>query len=307
MTLTANYRICGLTVGSELDLTGAIHNHSLSEAVDVAIRRGRVPARLAGATDAGPDWQLTGNDRFLFGVAGLARFLVTGGRQITVEIETGARESDVSGFVLGTAFGILLHQRGSLVLHGSAVACNARAIAICGESGAGKSTLAAALCRDGCSFVTDDLCAITRDKNGQPVVLPDGRKLKLWKDTIDKFDLLARRGDQVRQPFEKYYIEPFDETIEPPTLSAIFVLRNAQSTSEAGIERLALPDAMRILECEMYRPGIRAKMGLKAELIMHAAATLTHAKVFLLRRPRGFEHLDETAGWMRACWGNWES
>jgi hypothetical protein len=307
VTLTGNYRICGLAVASDLELRGAIRKHSASAIVDVSIRRGRVPASLTDATDTGPDWQLTGNDSFLFGVPGLARFLVTGGHEITVEVEPNATESDASGFVLGTAFGVLLHQRGSLVLHGSAVANNGHAIAICGESGAGKSTLAAALCQDGCSFVTDDLCVVAPNENERPVVLPDGRRLKLWKETIDKLELAARQGEVVRQSFEKYYIEPFDTVSEPPILSAIFVLRAAQPPSAEGIECLPLPDAMRALECEMYRPGLRAKMGLKSELIAHAAATIGHAKVFLLTRPRGFEHLDETVALVRAHWDSLEN
>ena len=300
MTPSLNYRICGFAVASDLELRGAIRTHSASAGVDVSIRRGRVPASLSGATDTGPDWQLNGNDSFLFGVPGLARFLVTGGHKITVEVEPGALESDASGFVLGTAFGVLLHQRGSLVLHGSAVSDKGRAIAICGESGAGKSTLAAALCRDGCSFVTDDLCVIAQNENKRPVVLPDGRKLKLWKETIDNLDLTMRQGEAVHQSFEKYFIEPFDTASEPPKLSAIFVLREGHPSFAEGIERLALPDAMRTLESEMYRPGLRAKMGLKSELIAHAAATIGHAKVFLLTRPRGFEHLEETVSFVRA-------
>ena len=250
---------------------------------------------------------MAGNHRFQFVVPGLARFLVTGGREIAVEIEPGTLECDVSGFVLGTAFGVLLHQRGALVLHGAAVANNGRAIAICGESGAGKSTLAAALCRDGCSFVTDDLCVIAQNEHGRPLILPDGRKLKLWKETIDNLDLAKRKGEAVRQPFEKYYIEPFNTASEPPILSAIFVLRDAHSPSDVGVKGLASPDAMRTLESEMYRPGLRAKIGRKPEQVTRAAATIGFAKVFLLTRLRGFERLNETIALVRRHWDSLES
>lgn len=307
MTAAANYRICGLAVASDVDLKGAIRTRSAAANVDVLIRRGRVPAILTGATQSGPDWQLSGNDSFLFGVPGLARFLIAGGREITIELEPDAVEHDASGYVLGTAFGVLLHQRGSLVLHGAAVARKGRAIAICGESGAGKSTLAAALCGDGCSFVTDDLCVVGQNERKHPIVLPDGRKLKLWKETIDNLDLATRQGEAVHQSFEKYYIEPFDTASEPPVLSAIFVLREAEGSSGIGIERLALPDAMRALESEMYRPGLREKIGLKPELVAHAAATIGHANVLLLTRPRGFEHLDRTIALTRTHWDGLDS
>jgi len=238
----------------------------------------------------------------LLRVPRLARLLITAGREIAVELEPGAEERDATGFILGTAFGVLLHQRGDLVLHGAAVAKDGRAIAICGASGAGKSTLAAALCRDGCSFATDDICVIGLDEQQRPMVLPDGRQLKLWKQSIDQLDLAARRGDPVRQTFEKYFVKPFDTPAVPPRLSAIYVLREARPPRSQGIVSLALPDAMRTLEYEAYRPGLRAKMGQKPEMLALAAATFGHARVFLLIRPRGFEHIAGTVASLRAHW-----
>ena len=173
---------------------------------------------------------------FLLRVPRLARFLITAGRDIVVEIEPGVTDHDAAGFVLGSAFGILLHQRGALVLHGAAVAKDGRAIAICGASGAGKSTLAAALCRDGCAFVTDDICVVGLDANRRPVVLPDGRQLKLWKQSIDRLDLAQLRGEAVRESFEKYFIDPSDARGQPSPLAAIYVLREARPPFKAGIE-----------------------------------------------------------------------
>jgi hypothetical protein len=299
--MAAGYRICGLTVSSEFELPGAIANPSPVARADVAIRRASVPASLSGVTATGPIWEMLG-DRILLRVPRLARYLMTAGREIAVELEPDATERDATGFVLGTAFGILLHQRGALVLHGAAVAKGGRAIAICGPSGAGKSTLAAALCRDGCFFATDDLCVVALDEHRRPVVLPDGRRLKLWKESIDKLDLAGRQGEVVRDSFEKYYIEPFDTAAEPPRLSAIYVLREALRPIEESIQGLALPDAMRALDYETYLPELRVKMGHKPEMLARAAAMLGHARVFLLIRPRGFEHMPETVGALRAHW-----
>ncbi len=195
-----------------------------------------------------------------------------------------------------------MHQRGALVLHGAAVASDGRAIAICGVSGAGKSTLAAALCQEGCSFAADDICVIGQNGQRKPIVLADGRQLKLWQELIVKLDLSERRGEAVRDPFEKYYIQPFDRIAEPPKLSAIYALREARPPVQAGIKRLGLPDAMRMLEYEAYRPGLYAKMGSKPEMLAQAAAVFGHAKAFLLFRPRGFEYLEETVATLRKHW-----
>jgi hypothetical protein len=296
-----SYLISGLHVSSELELPGAIPEPSQVTATDISIRCGPVPTALDGATASGPTWEMTG-ETFLLRVPRLARFQITAGRDVAVETEPGVTDRDAAGFVLGAAFCILLYQRGALVIHGAAVAKDGRAVAICGASGAGKSTLAAALCRGGCAFVADDICVVDLDPSRHPIVLPDGRQLKLWKESINWLDLAQLRGEAVRESFEKYYIDPFDARAQPSPLSAIYVLREAQPRFKGGIERLALPDAMRMLDYEAYRPGLRAKIGQKPEMFAHAAAMLGHANMFLLIAPRGFEHLQETITELRAHW-----
>lgn len=296
-----SYFISGLHASSELELPGAIPRSTGVETVDVLIRRGPVPAALEGATATGPTWDLAG-EVFLLRVPRLARFRIEAGREIVFETESGFPDRDVASFVLGSAFGILLHQRGALVLHGSAVAKGGRSIAICGYSGAGKSTLAAALCGDGCSFVADDICVVGLDGKQQPMILPDGRHLKLWKESIDRLGLAERRGAAVRGSFEKYYVDPTDTRAPPSLLSAVYVLREARPSLKEGVESLSLPDAMRTLDYEAYRPRFRAKLQQKPQAMAHVAAVLARAKVFRLVRPRGFEHLQETVAAVRAHW-----
>lgn len=296
-----NYVISGLKVVSDIHLPGAIPNPLGAQEPDVRIRREVVPQSLPGATDNGPTWEMTGTS-FLLRVPNLVRMLMTSGNDIAFQLEPGAVDHDASGFILGTGFGILLHQRGALVLHGSAVAREGRAFAICGVSGAGKSTLAAALCNHGFAFAADDLCVIGQDNQHRPIVLPDGRQLKLWKESIEKLDLAERQGEAVRTAFEKYYMEPSGAAVSPPLLSAIYILRDERPSIKKGITVLSLPDAVRALDYEAYRPGIREKIGQRPEMLLQAATTFRHAKVFWLIRPRGFEHMEETIASLLAHW-----
>ena len=199
-----SYLISGLHVCSELDCRA--RSPKPSRLWRRTFRSAAVRCRWCWArAGTGPTWEMT-SEIFLLRVPRLARFLITAGRDINVQTEPGISDHEVAGFVLGSAFGILLHQRGALVLHGAAVAKDGRAIAICGASGAGKSTLAAALCHSGCTLVTDDICVVGEDVNQRPIVFPDGRQLKLWKESIDRLDLAELRGKAVREPFEKYNI-----------------------------------------------------------------------------------------------------
>lgn len=284
------YRISGLSIASDIELPGAI-GCTPDDNPDVTVRFGAVPRNLAQPTATGPSWE-RGGDTILLSVPRLARFLISGGSSIVIALEDGASARDASIFVLGSSLGILLHQRGALVLHGAAVARDDRAIAFVGHSGAGKSTLCAAMCQKGYSFVTDDICVVSLDTNGEPVVLPDGRQLKLWKQSIDGLDLGERQGDAVRDTFEKYFVAPLDTVRKPPRLTAIYVLREAPHGS--GIVKLATPDAMRMLEHVAYRPGLRQQLASPPQRLSQAVAVLNHASVFQLTRPLGFDALPVT-------------
>ena len=97
---------------------------------------------------------------------------ITHGKKITVNPLTGIEENFLRVLILGPAFGILLHQRGRLVLHASTVNINGGAVAFMGFNGGGKSTTTAALNNKGYPLVCDDISSVEFDENGTPVVFP---------------------------------------------------------------------------------------------------------------------------------------
>lgn len=112
---------------------------------------------------------------------GVAAVLVREGREITIDPATGLEERTLRLFVLGPAMAVLLHQRGRLVLHGSAVAVAGRAVVFLGGPGWGKSTLAAALYARGHGILADDVTAVEADA-GSPLVFPGFPQLRLWPE-----------------------------------------------------------------------------------------------------------------------------
>ena len=86
-------------------------------------------------------------------------------------------------YLLGPGLGILLHQRGLLVLHASAVNVEGEAVLFIGEKGAGKSTTAAALLARGHTLLSDDVVAIDTSSPEHPRVLPAFPQLRLWPDS----------------------------------------------------------------------------------------------------------------------------
>ena len=83
--------------------------------------------------------------------------------EIVAEPRQGVPDSNVRLFLLGSAMGALLHQRGLLPLHTNAVEVGGRAFAFMGKSGAGKSTLAAWFHDRGFRIVADDVCVVGFD------------------------------------------------------------------------------------------------------------------------------------------------
>lgn len=295
------YRLAGLSVQSEFAFPGAIVDPAPLGAADVVIRLGEVPNEIENPSAVGPNWALTA-DVFLLRVPAIARFLVANGRSIDADLEPGATRGDAAAFLFGTALGILLHQRGHVLLHASAVAVGDGAVAFCGQSTAGKSTLAAALAQRGYPFVTDDVCAVSFDEGRRPIVHPDGRCLKLWSHAIDKLDLEQSRVAAVRDRLEKYYVSPRATASAPLPLRAAYVLRDARKRSEIVLERPNAVDAALILRRNAYRPQIIRRLGQDALYFRAAAAIADIAGVYVLDRPLDFAVFDAVVARLEDHW-----
>jgi hypothetical protein len=298
------YRVSGLSVESEIELSGLIAGAARREP-QVTIRRGPVPETLPEATASGPTWQIAGKE-FLLRIPDIARFLLRNGNEIVVASESDATAADIPIFILGTVFGILLHQREQIVLHASAVRVNGKAVLFCGSSGAGKSTLAAALAQRGYPLVTDDFCTLTAEGQGTggaaPLVHPDGRQLKLWAQAIERLDLAQQRGERVRASLEKFYVEPSEVFTEPLALGAVYALREARPPHKPGIERPNVVDAALLLRRNAYRPLLVRRMDQKANYF-HAATMIANvAGIFHLTRALDFAKMPDVIAMLEAHW-----
>jgi hypothetical protein len=170
-----DYSLFGLKVSSELELPELFLDESHA-AADVTIGRDRIVGEWAAG--------LHEHDGVLvLVIPEVARFRIAEGTSITIDPEPGVPERNVRLFLLGSAFGALLHQRGLLPLHANAVEIDGRAVAFMGESGAGKSTLAAWFHDHGHRVVADDVCVVRFDDNGA-MVSPGIPRLRLWREAL---------------------------------------------------------------------------------------------------------------------------
>lgn len=296
------YRIAGLTVLCDADLPGFPIEATPARPAEVVIRAAETPRTLADPVATGPTWAMA-EGRFLLRVPGIARFLLRDGAEIDYQAEAEAEPGDVAAFLLGSAFGVLLHQRGLAVLHASSVAVNGKAALFVGPSGAGKSTLAAALVRRGYPLVADDFCVLSLGGGEVPFVHPDGGLPKLWAESIDELDLAGRQLGAVRGRLSKFYVEtPALTAGAPLPLGPIFVLRDARAPRRPGIEAANVVDTALLIRANAYRPGVVRKFD-QAPLYFQVAAAVGNGEgLFHLTRDFDFGRLDAVIDGLEGHW-----
>lgn len=168
------YRAYGLRIDSDMPLPElASSTHTIP---DVRIRRRPLPA----ATVLRERYECT-SDAATFVWPEVGRFRVREGREVEVEVLPGVEERLVRLPLLGAVMAAVLHQRGYLVLHASAVLVDGQVAALVGHKGWGKSTTAAALHARGHALVTDDILAVAPG-DGPPRVVSGAPQLKLFPD-----------------------------------------------------------------------------------------------------------------------------
>lgn len=174
-----HYSAFGLTLQSDLEMPEL--RASGPGKADVVVERGPVPD-----AHTHPDESVqfrfreeTGAQHDTMAWLEVAAFEVREADRIVYTPADAASDALVSLPLLGPVMSVLLHRRGLLTLHGSAVDVGGTATVFLGDKGAGKSTTAAAMVRAGHDLLTDDIVAIDTARSGRPQVLPAYPQLKL--------------------------------------------------------------------------------------------------------------------------------
>lgn len=214
------YKAFSLNVFSEIFIPGLA---SLEKGdPDVFIQVGDVPSELTDPLNKGVLFQATAKE-FLLHVSNQASFLVSRGTHITVEYKNLKVKDDIIPFLLGTVFGVLLHQRRQLPIHGSTVYYKNKCFVFSGNSGAGKSTLAAAFIQRGAKLVADDISLINFTDSVAEVI-PAFPGIKIWEDSLKKLGKEPGKYRPLRSELRKYFM-PVEEYQEVPVLVYdVFVL-----------------------------------------------------------------------------------
>jgi hypothetical protein len=280
--LEYSYNAFGLRICSEIECEHLLPG---SGQADVHISLGHVPDRLEDATAGGVLYQSTPG-KFLLNIDRVARYLVSDGNEILIHPAPEADFDAIRLFLLGTAFGALLHQRGIFPLHGSAIVTTGGAVVFAGLSGCGKSTIAGAFHQRGYSVLADEICAV--DTGDSLRVMPANPFLMLWADALREMGVDRLGLRPARSQIEKYILPLGDGFASEATrLRALYIVETTQS------DLLSVPTPIKgfgkieALARNTYRPHFVEHMNLEGEHLKQITAIAQRIQVRRIDRPRG--------------------
>jgi hypothetical protein len=298
-----HYKVFGLHVSSDILLPELVAIDT-SDMPEVNIRLGKVHEdviiNLNSDINKNEMYRAVKNEFSLI-VSGVASYYVTNGNSITVEPAEQSKETSVRLFLLGTAFGALLMQRGILPFHGSAVVINGCCVIFTGTSGAGKSTLLTAFIKKGYLFLTDDVAAVTMDNEGVFWVHPAYPQQKLWRDSAEtmKIDITGLTPFYSYNSSEKFAVPALKSFCQAPApLAAVYELEvgiGVEKQCSTNIRRLENIDKLAVIISHTYRPWLIDKLGLKEAHFKQCVAVARQVAVSRLTRPEGIIFVEEQA------------
>jgi hypothetical protein len=293
------YRIYGLNLASAIELPElpelpAPPETDATPGIAVTASWSSLDETLVGMTADDSYLQVSG-DQCQFNVNGIARYRIEQGQRILVDPAPGAAPGDIRLFLLGSAFGALLHQRGCLPLHVSSVATPSGVWAFTGDSGAGKSTLAAALhFHFDWPLLSDDVGVIdSGDQNQQPLFHPGPPRLKLWQDAVAHFAINPSELTPDLTRCNKFHLSlarGFETG--PKRLRALVVLERASEGEPTSLVEINGTAAFRAVAGTVYRPEMAQRVGDKNLFFSQCAALAGRITVYRYRRPWSLATID---------------
>lgn len=295
------YRIHGLTLASEIELP-ELPAAPVGDEAEIRVVLGEIEPRLPEVQAEGPMW-MAGGGLFQLEVANVARYRVSGGAYVRVQAMPGAAPGDVRLYLLGSALGAILHQRGLLALHAGAIEVRGQAVAFAGHSGAGKSTLVAHLRQRGYRMLGDDLLAVSLDTQGHPWAQPSFTRVKLWADALRNIPHRQESLIRCHTSLDKYMLAVTEDYREQPLpLMRLYILAENREDDTVRLEPLSGLDAVRVIARETYKPRQLRAMGLEQGHFTLCGRTAARIQVAVLRRPKTLDRMAAALDCLEKAW-----
>lgn len=313
------YKAFGLSISCDLRLPELrqintdVQNHSsdiCNHNFDIRIFEGRhsawppfTPSKHSTETlaMARSEWRLE--------LEGIGWFRAWGGNQIAWERwDENVSDRDLSTFLVTSALGALLVQRGLLLLNATTLSLDDKAVMFLGCPVAGKSTLAWCLLEKGWKLVSSEISIVNHDG----LVWPGLQQLKLWQNSAEALGIDCKKLPVVRSGLKRYSLLPplLPTSNQPAPLSAIYTITRLDNTAKNDEKHspdqntllrspcsiAALPfdsqrDALLTIRNQVFHPRFYRAMACEAGLFTQASNLVRHYPGYILQVPEGVKRM----------------
>ena len=220
-------------------------------------------------------------------VKDVARYTVTNGKSIVVELCENTEEIEIKNYLLGWSFGCIFVQRKMVPLHASSVLLNNKALVIAGHTQAGKSTLSNRLMNKGYNFISDDICVIDMDENKTPMVIPSIPVNKIRPDMVEKL------GYKLKDKNSRLHIDINDSIVDRKKEFGTFVYLMQGDVDEVSIEEIRGKDKIDCFLDNVYSIDIEVYFGLEQGYFKKCLDIVKKIKMYKMTRPIGKFTVDD--------------
>lgn len=240
------------------------------------------------------------------GVGSVGKFLIAGDRHVTCQLSPQFPDHLAGFALLGPVMASIMHLRGNLVLHGSALEVAGGAVLFLGDKGAGKSTMAGAMVAAGHALITDDVIAASTDPTGRLAVVSAYPTIKLSDTALatfgpDRFQLLPL--DAKIPSKQRARIDSAAPRHERTPIVRVYILQRGAADAPARIEPLpfgaALPQLFEHSYMARYGNAPFERNGGRVRHMQQTSAVLNQAGVSRLTVPGSIDRLGDAIALIR--------
>lgn len=318
------YKAFGMRISSDLRLPELSQIHAIldhqesdisNQKADIFIAEGchvdwpsfkQSPHSTKTLTMAPSEWRLE--------IEGVGWLRVSGGSSIIWERwDDSVSDRDIRTFLITSALGALLIQRGLMPLNATTLARDGKAIMLLGNPASGKSALSWCLMQQGWELLSSELSIVDQNNN----VWPGLRHLKLWHDSAIALNLDWQNLPVVRRGLKRYSLLPpslpvADQAVPLAIIYAIGPRHDTTkqsatldpeqeelSPSACAIKAFAFPsqrDALLSIRNQVFHPRFYRAMECEAQLFIQASSLVRSSRGYILRAPEGVARMREALG-----------
>jgi hypothetical protein len=275
------YRIFGLKVASQIQLSRL--NELSFRVADVVIKLDKVNICIPSGVVVDEFEQISSED-YLLNIPDTAKYYVKKGKIVIIEKNCDT-PSLLQYYLLGTVFDNILQYRNCLVLHGSAVLVDDKAVIFNGHSGSGKSTLAAAFMKKGYPLLTDDVVVLSPNADGGFSLIPGPPKIKLWQLSIDKLSMPINKARKIARTLDKYEIPVTALNQKSNIEISAFYELNKHELNDIQVKPIQGIDKLSLLLTHTFGYSMLKPMGKLAIYLKACASISKQVQMFKVYRP----------------------